>query len=295
MPDRPSNDEYYERNRREGNLHSILKDGPAPNSGWKGLLSHGYHVVLVVFTAVSAFVAAKLGKQWRWKVFIPYMILLCGAGWLWEALVLRADPHFPAWLFRPESIVGIDIVMTLEDWLFYPVCAMLFYAFYRLVEQRTPDFTNARARAVVLWGGFAFCALCTIFFGVFGALCGRSLALFFGIPALVLWLYARTSINARLFLYFFLFVVAVEVVWDWTTVAWIHQIPGLAWAVQWSYVTFDAAGEPTHSSVFLSYTKYPWAWLFENPIEITPWFGIVGAYINFIAIAALDRRLLGRR
>lgn len=291
MNERKTNQDYYDENLEEGNLHSIRKDGDAPTSGWGLLLSKGYHIVLVLFTAIAGAVAIGLGKRWRWKVFLPYMALLCTAGWIWEAIVLNADPHFPAWLFRPESIFGVDFIMTLEDWLFYPVCAALFYAFYRIVENKVADFRNTRVRTVVVWVGFGGCVVSSAFFGIFGALCGRSLALMFGVPALLLWLYARDAINAKLFVFFFVFVVGVEVLWDWTTVAWIHQIPGLAWAVQWSYVTFDAAGNPTHSSIFLPYTTHRWAWIFENPIEITPWFGIVGAYINYISIVALDKRI----
>ena len=50
---------------------------------------------------------------------------------------------------------------------------------------------------------------------------------------------------------------------------------------EWVYLSFDKNGVAYHSNVFLDYNKYSWGWIGNSPIEITPWFGIVGAYFNY--------------
>jgi len=139
----------------------------------------------------------------------------------------------------------------------------------------------------------AYVAL-TLFFLVFSALAGRTIALMFAVPGMILFFYARDNIDLRKFLLFQVIVVGFEVVWDIFAVSLIQFIPGMSWAAQWIYITFDANGAYTHSNIFLDYKTHRWAWLLRNPVEITPWFGIVGGLLNYTMFAAGDKLFYGK-
>jgi hypothetical protein len=60
----------------------------------------------------------------------------------------------------------------------------------------------------------------------------------------------------------------------------------MAWASQWVYIAFDQHNNYIHSRVFLDYGTHKWAWIFKNPIEITPWFAIsVGIFFYSMTVA----------
>jgi hypothetical protein len=280
------NKDFFEENKRKGKLHSILKDGPGKTGGLNWFVNYGYQVVLLGASLFAAAAAVGLKKRWRWRVYVPFVVMLSILGWSWNIYILKQDPSFPSWILRPMAQLGPDFLQTIEDWIFYPVMATMFYTVYRLLQYRIREFQ--RRRSVWLWSSVAVFVALMVFYGCFTATCGRSLALWFGVPSLVVWLLVRRAMNVRMFVYFMAFAVAFESAWDFLAASLIHRIPGMAWAVQWSYVTFDQAGRASHSQVFLSYEQYPWAWIFENPIEMTPWIGIL-SILPFVVLVGLDR------
>ncbi len=285
------NRDFFEENEQAGNLHSILKDGPGRTDGVNWFVNYGYQIVLLLASLFSLASMAALGRRWRWKTYVPFIFILSLLGWSWNIYILKQDPHFPSWIIRPMAQLGPDFLQTIEDWIFYPVMATMFYTVYRLLQGRIREFRSSRGGW--LWGAFAVFVALMVFYSTCTATCGRSLALWFGVPSLILWLFVRKRMNVRMFIFFMLFAVLFESVWDLVAASLIHRLPGMAWAVQWSYVTFDQAGHAHHSQVFLSYEKHPWAWIFENPIEMTPWIGIL-SILPFVTIVGLDSWLTAK-
>jgi hypothetical protein len=197
----------------------------------------------------------------------------------------KYDPRFPGWLFAPWSIIGPDFGLTLEDWIFLPASTTLFYAVYRKVSIKRPfPQTSSFHVGVVCFYGF----LSVLAFIITG-FAGKMEILMFIVPSMVLYWYARKTIDVKKFIMLQLFIVLFEVGWDLFAVSLLHSIPGLSWASQWSYISFDVTGQCHHSSVFLDYATHRWAWLLENPVEITPLFGLCGGILNYVMFAAGDK------
>jgi hypothetical protein len=70
-----------------------------------------------------------------------------------------------------------------------------------------------------------------------------------------------------------------EMLGDRAMVSWIHYIPGFAWASDWFYISFGPDGAPHQSHVFM---KYLFGWIYENPVEITPWYGVADGIYPYI-------------
>ncbi len=280
-----SNREAFEANRASGTLYSIVKDGPGPVQGPGVFLNYGYQIALFLLVCLCVLAITALRNRWKWRTYIPFLAFTSGIGWSWNIYILQVDSLFPSWMMRPEGQVGPEFLQTFEDWVFYPVTATVFYSAYRFLQTRVKDFGHTRNGAAMAL--FGFFMTCFVFFTFFTGHCGKSLGIAFGLPTIALWLYSWKHINVKLFVFFLFFAVAFESIWDWIGASWLHRIPGLSWAVHWFYLSFDAAGNPHHSSVFLSYAHNPWAWIFDNPIEITPWFGILTT-LPFVTIVTLD-------
>lgn len=261
-------------------LFSQNKDG-VPKGIFQRLIGWGYPIALIVIWVIAIIGAIKLRKIWKWKVFAIVFTLCSITGWLWGIYIEKYDPEFPGWLFLPWSICNLEFLLTLEDWLFYPACTFLFYYIFRAIKEDR----NNKNENLKIWTSIIH-ILITCFFCYFTAICGKSLAIQCAIPAIVLFFYAWDYWDIRHYFKFMGLVLVFEILWDYLAVSWLSYIPGMAWASQWVYITFDIDGNYLHSKVFLDYAKYPWAWIFKNPIEITPWFGLsVGMYFYALMIA----------
>lgn len=276
------NKEYHDDLQKEGALDSVLKDGP-PKTKSQKFLALGYPIIVVIITVLTTFLMIFKKEKIKFKVFIPHMIIGSICGWMWGIFMEKVDPIFPGWLFHPWAVTGPEWILTIEDWLFYPVCGAFFYILFRLIKNKetSPEWSK--------WIFQIFHIAITLFFLYFTAAGGRSIALQFALVAIPLFFYAWDRWDTGHYLKMFSFIVLFAAIWDWAAVSWITYIPGMSWASQWIYVTFDAQGIAHHSSVFLSYSKCSWAWIFNNPIEITPWFGIAGAMFTYSLAMALDK------
>ena len=249
-------------------------------------MGYTYPIIMVIILAIWIINMLIMPKgKWKWRSFVPVMIFSCILGWIWNIWMLKIDPTFPGWLNAPWAVTKIEFIMTLEDWLFYPGCAMVFYVFFRRVDLKGTSWTSARGHMAVISVYVVF----ILFFLIFTRTAGRSEAIMFGVPGVLFYYYARDVIDIKKFLIFQVFIITFECVWDWFAVSWVHYIPGFAWASQWIYIAFDSAGNYTHSKIFLDYGTHRWAWIFMNPVEITPWFGIVGGIFNVAAFSAADK------
>jgi hypothetical protein len=277
-----SNKKRYDKLKENEELDSVLKNGE-PKTVPQKLVALGYPIIVVILTFITTYLLFSKRSKMNFKVFLPHMFIGSLCGWFWGIFIEKYDPLFPGWLFHPWSIVGPEWILTLEDWLFYPICGAFFYALFRLLENR--QYSSEWSK----WAFQLFHISVTLFFLYFTGITGKSIALQFALVSIPLFFYAWDKWDTRHYLKLFLFITIFAALWDWAAVSWITKIPGLSWASQWIYITFDNNGLPHHSSVFLSYSTNKWAWIFNNPIEITPWFGIAGAMFTYSLAMALDK------
>lgn len=276
---------YFELKEK---LFSQLKDG-FPNTLIEKIVALGYPIVLIFILIVAIIGAIRFRKIWNWKIFTIVFSLCSVTGWMWGIYIQKFDPNFPGWLFLPWSVSNIEFILSFEDWLFYPFCTFLFYSFFRWIKESSFKDDNLKICVTISH------ILITCFFCYFSSICGISLALQCAIPAILLFFYAWDRWDVKHYLKFIFIVLLFEIIWDFIAVSWISYIHGMAWASQWVYIGFDANGNYIHSKVFIDYGKYPWAWVFKSPIEITPWFGLsVGMYFYSIVIA-VDKKINGQK
>lgn len=279
-----TNKEYWNELLAKGKLFSHIKDG-VPDTPLKKIVGFSYPIIMVSIALVSVVLLFFLPKdKLRIKTFAAAMVICSILGWVWGIWMLRIDPEFPGWLNAPWAIFGKEKFMVLEDWLFYPGCTALFYIIFRKVvsSPKLPSSPNLFTFILL------FYLFVTLFFLIFSATAGKSIAMMFAVPGIILFILSRKYIDLKTFVIFQTVIVLFEVIWDLLAVSLIHYLPGFAWASQWIYITFDSAGNYTHSSIFLDYGMHRWAWLFMNPIEITPWFGIAGGLFNYALFTFLD-------
>lgn len=280
-----SNWTYWEELLKNGSLYSHLKDG-VPITFGQHCVGYAYPFIMVLLLAIGIIGAIKTPREiWRWKTFTPVMIISMILGWSWNIWMLKTDPVFPGWLNTPWAVTGLEFIMTLEDWLFYPGCAVVFYLVFRSVKLKGTPWTSKRGHYLII---FIYSAM-LLYALIFSGIAGRSESLMFGIPGVLFYMYAMDRIDIKKFLVFQVFLVTFECLWDWFAVSWLHYIPGMSWASEWIYLTFDSAGNYYHSKIFIDYGTHHWAWIFMNPIEITPWFGITGGIFNYGIFSAADK------
>ena len=280
-----ANNEYWNELEAKGWLYSYLKDG-VPESFISQIIGYSYPIILFIIIILTFALYSKLPEE---KKHFKSMIASVGTatllGWIWGAWLFHANPTYLGWFFPPWAVTNIEFILTLEDWVFYPACTALFYTIYRHIELDD----NTSNRTLVINIIIVIYIFTILFYLLFTALCGRSIAVLFAIPGLLLFIYARDVLNVRKFIYFLVIVVSMNCVWDWAAVSWVHSIDGYAWASQWIYVSFNKTGEHIQSTIYLDYVEHAWAWIFNNPIEITPWLGLSGAILDFSLFAAADK------
>lgn len=287
-----TNKELHKELLKKGKLFLNIKDGKPKTTAQK-ILALGYPIIVFITLIVTVIAIIKNKEKMRWDVFIPHMIIGSFCGWCWGIYMEKFDPNYPGWLFHPWAIIGPEWLMTLEDWLFYPVFGSLFYLIFRIVKSSVKPYIKVAGRLIptipLRWAFQLFHIGITLFFIYFSEEAGKSIAFQFALPAIVFFFYTFDRWDIVHYTKLFLFIVVFASVWDWVAVSWITYIPGFSWASQWVYVSFNAMGVAHHSSVFLNYTEYPWAWVFKNPIEITPWFGIAGAMFTYSLALSIEK------
>ncbi len=280
-----TNIEYWNELEKNGWLYFHLKDGK-PESFIDHLIALSYPIIIVLILVLSFFYYSRLANEKkRFKSLIACMSTAAILGWTWGGLMIHADPVFPSWLFPPWSVSNIELFLALEDILFYPFATGAFYIVYRNIN--IEDVVENRTLMINLV--IFLYSLLSLFYLMFTGLCGQSVTIFFVIPGILLFIYSKDELNIKKFFYFQPVPILVGWVWDWTATSLVRETEGKAWASQYVYISFNEAGEHNHSSVFLDYAEYPWAWIFYSPIAITPWLGMAGVMFNFSLFVAVDK------
>lgn len=252
------------------------------------VMSHNYPVMMVTIITVGLAIHFITPKQDRGNEFWTVFLFSGTLGNLWGLYAVTVDPNMPGWIYVPGTNTGPEFYMILEDWTFYLGFVFFFYKFYHffLYKYGNKDFSIKTSNIIKEIHFFGFLLL-VVFFLFFTTYCGRSLALL-GVPAILLFIPLWKYVNARLLTLFVVFATTVEVVLDWLQVTILSDfVPN--W-IGWVYIGFDGNGNHMQSKFFLDYVEYPWSWFWgfqRNPVEITPWFGIVGAYLIYFTILGI--------
>jgi hypothetical protein len=250
----------------KNNLYSTLKDGE-PSGIKQNILAKMYPIILSIlaFLIIYFYKHIKLNSR-----FIVYIFVGSLFGWTWNWFTVIYDSNYPGWLYHPWSVIFSNRGMVFEDFLFYPLCGALFY----LVRYHIPDIGASKNsfKNIVLIVQFIIIVLLTYLFNSGG----RSISLWFAIPGtLMLWI-TKDSWNLPRYFIVGMFVVLFGSNWDMIVTTIIPSIPGLAWASEWVYISFDAQGVAHHSTLWLDYSTHRWSWVGNIPIEIMYWFNISG-------------------
>jgi hypothetical protein len=258
------------------------------------VMAHNYTFMMLGVIFAALFARYKTPKESRGKnlhIFFPVITVI---GYMFGMYATVYDPNMSAFIYVPGNFLGIEYYMVIEDWLFYPNFAFFFHEFYHffLSREGNSDFSFKTSNIVKQFHFYGLILL-TTFFLFFGAAGGRSLALVFAVPCLILFVPLWKIANARVLTIFLIFGVSTEVALDWVEATLLADI-NPTWT-GWSYLGFDSNGNHTQSKFYLDYAKYPWAWfwgLFRTPVENSPWFGITGVYFVYfttLGIEALNR------
>jgi hypothetical protein len=287
-----TNIEYWDELLAKGHLFSYVKDG-YPDNIAESILGFAYPVelLLIITTCIILMLRLKPSLR-RYKTWLFSITTGTILGGTWCCIMQKFDPDFPGWLFAPWSVTGLEFGLSIEDWIFMPASTTLFYVVFRMVSfDKESYYRNSGIHIIILSIYVLLSAVTLIFMNT----AGRTEILMFILPAMIFYYYAKNIINIKKFLILQLFIVLFETIWDISAVSLVHSIPGLAWASQWTYLCFDAAGNAYHSSIFMQYSTHKWAWLLLNPVEITPIFGICGGILNYAMFSAGDKYFYDRK
>lgn len=269
-------------------LYDHTKDGP-PRTRVQKVIALNYLISSALVLLVGLIGAMKMPRRiFNWRTFWLVFISSNAIALTWGAFLLNKDPSFPSWLLLPWGTVGNLWVWPIEDVIFYAGCTIAFYFVFRWFhfkfswhDFRFSNFFKLGFLFVMVWSA--------VFMVFFGEAAGRSIALLYACPVVLLMFYVWPEINSKQLIVFVLVLTAFELIWDWFCASWIHGIPGMSWASGWVYLSFDAAGNPHQSNVFIDYARHPWGWIFQNPIELTPWYGFAGASYLYMVVKSLDK------
>lgn len=274
-------------------LHHYTLDG-LPMAWYEKIIARNFLIsdiaVIVVSTLLMIFLCRR--KLWNWQVFCIVCIPSIISGLSLGAIIYTIDPEFPGWIVPPWSSLGWIGFWCVEDLLFYTFVTVLFYGVYRFTHQNSDpqDFKWAQG---LKYAYFTFLSLASLGMLIRGGICGKLETLFYAVPSLIMMVYAWRRINCKRMLIFIGVMVVFESLWDWFAVSWLYYYK--SWAPGWIYITWNAEGVARFSRIFLDPVNHKWAWIFNNPIDITPWYGIAGASFIYMAINAAEVYLVRRK
>lgn len=266
-------------------LHYYIKDA-LPVTLIEKIIAHNFLLTDLILIIMSTILLVNLSKeQWKWKSFFIVCIPSILSGFIIGTINFNVDKQFPGWIVLPWNTIGIFGYWYIEDWLFYLFTTIFFYGLYRYLHRHnsSSDFKNAELVKRIY---FYALLLASIFIFCFTGICGKLETVFYAVPALFFMKFSWKYINIRKMLSFIVPLILFETLWDWAAVSWIYNYK--SWAPGWIYLTYDINNIAICSKVFLDPIKYSWAWIFNNPIEITPWYGISGITFLYTAITTVD-------
>ena len=278
----------YNVDENDSRYYDSVNNG-LPKTLKEKILSKHYLYSVIAQFFIGLAIAKKINYKFNCKkTFITAFLISIPMSFMWGAYMAYSDPTYKGWFSMSFNSIGSIGYWSIEDCLFYPGAFVMFYFLYRWVQSwKLIDFKHSVFFKWVFFLSFLN-LICFMLF--FSHSCGVSLTLMFSVPGLAIMVCRWSKINFKTFIIYFIIMVVLEVVWDVSAVSFLRFWKG--WAAGWRYLSFDANGVVHHSNVFMSYPKW---WLFESPMEITPYYAISGAPYAYLLIDILDQIFYGKK
>jgi len=271
----------------DGSLWSIVHKG-LPTTLLSKIICHGYDIVLVALIIINTYLL--ITKPINKKVFFVFFSICFILGNCQYIYVLSLDRTYPAWLYFPWTTMfdSNGWVLNIEDWLFTPLCTILFYfACVEITSLTKTDYSNSK---YIKFSIIMVNIISLVFFAGCTSTMGAVYAYTNMLPGILMSVYVFNEWNTKAYIKLGIFMMVFACTWDFVAVYLLKQFaPYCCW---WTYISADSNGVYHHSKALLNIQYYPWAWILKTfPIEITPWLtfsSIPLVYFLLLSITKLE-------
>lgn len=224
----------------------------------------------------------------NWMYFFTSCTFFTLLGWM-EFAHLNIKDSIAGWIFNPAHVTGVMVgIIPLEDFLFAPIMAYLFFLMYVSSIKHCGEASRSREGYKTIT--FAGMFLLTFFFFVFGEYLSKYSAIRMLVGMLGI-LYAWDNWNLKHFYLFMGGCTVGSMAWDlWAnfTEQWLYRVdPDLSSFQAAMYIKYGKE----YSNAFMSYS---WNWIpfgkMWMPLEIMPYYYINGGVCIYGVLSALRRK-----
>ena len=220
-----------------------------------------YTAIIIFLLCIAVLIISRQHKLFTTKKFLFWLMTSCMVGWTEFVMFLRYD----AWVFSPKHITGIKLLgVTIEDYLFCPAFAVIFYWLYhklkRNLKQRTYNPTDKLCFAL------AVLTIMVIYFDL-GSLFAKYMFFRAALGCIGL-IYCWNYSSFRHCSIFLAIVYLIGFGWD---------LPSVNWKVWWyplASMIYDGFGIKIHNAVF--------------PVELFGYY-FTGGFFSFWMISFFDK------
>ncbi|MCP4651161.1 MAG: hypothetical protein GY853_13930 [PVC group bacterium] len=222
----------------------------------------GYPITLAVIAVVNVIIFFR--NKINWRVYWICMAIGTPLGWGWNWYLTKAG-NFPAWIFPEDAVTGIVIFgIHIEDWFFYPITGSFFITLYFWDPlKKWIDFKADWLKLVLL----PLLILSVVYGLVAFGNCGKSIAICYGIPAIIMFVINFDKFDTAHFTRMAIIIIPMEFIWDHWAVG-KHQ--------QWIYLR--------ESGMFCDW------WLLGVPVEMTPYLGIIATFFIYNLVLLVETK-----
>jgi len=203
-----------------------------------------------------------------------WLLICCTFSWVEFSSMNYFDPQMEAWKFSPQHIIEFRfLLMEIEDFLFAPICGVLFFYFYKWIDRGINYQSSELCKLITLCINIFICFFFICWGGYFGKY--QAWRMILGIACII---YTWESFDVRQFFVVMAGIFIIAGLWD----IWANS---LSTPQQWYY----------RDIVSLKYSKvyadFP-CWWFKIgkgwfPLSIFPYYYISGGTFTYGIISAL--------
>jgi len=235
-----------------------------------------YKLTIILVGIICILVLLINYKKTNIKILVSWLCICCPLSWIEFSSMNYAD-IIPAWKFNIEHISGYYFLgMTIEDFFFAPICGILFFYIYKIID-RGINYTSSEFCKISV---FSFHLMILIFFFCWGGYFGKYQALRMAIGLMCIAI-CWNSFDVRQFLSVMLGVFLIAGLWD----IWANSF---STPQQWFYRNVNTL---EYSCVYANW-KFWWFKIGKGwfPLSILPYYYISGGVFTYGVISLLLNR-----
>ena len=191
---------------------------------------------------------------------------MCSTGWGWNIYALNYDSRLLSWFFFPWNNSGVELFnMDLLDYLFYPVCGIMFCNIFKYLDLRvSPKYSSIKYKYFLIIT-YSILSMFVLIKAPVGG-CAYSLVIAGIIPGIIGLGFVK-SVKPSVYWFGGIFMMFFASSWDMGTVSIIPEMEGLEGTAQWMYQGLQQVGDTiiVYKSKF--FIQSDWAWIEKNPLE----------------------------